>query len=97
MFTVTTSAEGKLKEALQESASEPEQAIRIMPSPSKPDQLALAVDEEREGDEVVKDQEGSKLLLIGTNVSPVLDGMTMDYQETPQGSSFVLSQNPSAG
>lgn len=96
MLTVTANAQGKLKEALDESTSAPEQAIRIVPSPSQPDQLAFALDEEHEGDEVVHDQEGEKLLLIGSDLSPSLDGMMMDYQETPQGSSFVLSQGPSA-
>jgi thioredoxin 1 len=90
MLTVTTSAKGKLKEALQEQA-DPEMAIRIIPSASNPDQLQLALDKPKEEDQVVESDDGMKLLLVGSDLVATLEGITMDYQETPQGSGFTMS------
>jgi len=50
------------------------------------------LDKEKEGDQVVETEEGAKLLLIGPDVAPELEGMLMDYQETPQGSGFTMSR-----
>jgi thioredoxin 1 len=94
MLTITTSAKGKLQEALQQQA-EPETAIRIISSPSNPDQLQLALDKPKEEDQVVESDDGIKLLLIGPDLAPALEGITMDYQETPQGSGFTMTRvNP---
>jgi len=90
MLTVTANAKEKLKETLQEQA-DPEMAIRIIPSPSNPDQLQLALDKSREEDQVVESDDGIKLLLVGPDLVPALEGVTMDYQETPQGSGFTIS------
>ena len=90
MLTVTTSAKEKLKEALQEQA-DPEMAIRIIPSPSNPNQLQLALDKPKEGDQVMESDDGMKLLLVGPDLGPTLEGIIMDYQETPQGSGFTMS------
>jgi|GEM_PF-412694 len=91
MLTVTASAKEKLKEALQEQA-DTQMAIRIIPSPSKPDQLQLALDKPKEEDQVVESDDAKKLLLVGPDVAPALEGMRMDYQETPQGSGFTMSR-----
>jgi len=91
MLTVTASAKEKLKEALQEQA-DPQMAIRIIPSPSKPDQLQLALDKPNEEDQVVESEDGVKLLLVGPDLAPALEGIVMDYQETAQGSGFTMSR-----
>jgi len=91
MLTVTASAKGKLKEALQQQA-DPQMLIRIATSPSNPDQLQLALDKPKEEDHVVESDDGIKLLLIGPNLVPSLEGIVMDYQETPQGSGFTMSR-----
>jgi thioredoxin 1 len=91
MLTITANAKEKLKEALQQQP-EPEMSIRIAPSPSQPDQLQLGLDKEKEGDQVVKTEEGAKLLLVGPDLVPALEGIVMDYQETPQGSGFTMSR-----
>lgn len=91
MLSVTTTAKQKLKEALQSKTSDPEVAIRIIPSTSAPNRLGLAIDKEKEGDQVVNDDEGKRVLLIGSNLVPMLEGMVFDYQETPQGSGFTIS------
>ena len=92
MLTVTTTAKEKFKEALQTRTTDPEIAIRIISSPSKPNQLELALDREKEGDQVVKTEEGRKVLLIGADLVPVLEEVTIDYKETTEGTGFTISK-----
>lgn len=92
MFTVTSKAKEKLKEALQEQTTDPEVAVRIIHSPSTPGQLKLVLGKEREGDQVVKDEEGIDVLFIGSDLAPGLEGRVLDYQETPQGAGFTISE-----
>ncbi len=91
MLTVTAQAAEKLKEAIQAQTEDPEVAIRLIPSSSKPNQLDMALDREQEGDQVVE-SEGVKVLLISSELTQVLDGMVIDCQETPQGVQFSISQ-----
>jgi len=93
MLTVTTNAKERIKEALKHT-SNPEVAIRIVPSSSEPNRLQLVLDEEKEGDQVVATEEGKKLLLIGTDLAPVLDEMVLDCQETPEGKSLITISKP---
>jgi Fe-S cluster assembly iron-binding protein IscA len=92
MLTVTDTAKGKLKEALQEQTTDPEVAIRIIPSRSTPNRLELVLDKEKEGDQVVESEGGTKVLLIGSDLAPELEGMVVDYQEKPQGAGFSISK-----
>ena len=92
MLTVTAPAKEKLEEALQEQTTDPEVAIRIIASPSEPNRLALVLDKEKEGDQVVESEGGSKLLLIGPDLAPALDGLVIDHQETPEGAGFTISK-----
>jgi Fe-S cluster assembly iron-binding protein IscA len=91
MLTVTANAKEKLKEALQQQA-DPQMAIRIIFSPSKPDQLQLALDNPKEEDQVVESEDGIKLLLVGPDLAQALEGSVMDYQETAEGSGFTMSK-----
>jgi Fe-S cluster assembly iron-binding protein IscA len=91
MLTVTTEAAEKLKEAIQAQAIDPELAIRLIPSPANPNQLAMALDKEKEGDQVVE-SEGVKVLIISSELSEALDGMVIDCQDTPEGAQFSLSK-----
>ena len=90
MITVTTNAKERMKEALKHT-NNPEAAIRIVPS-SEPNQLQLVFDKEKEGDQVVATEEGKKLLLIGTDLAPVLDEMVLDCQKTPEGEALTISK-----
>ncbi len=90
MLTVTTTAKEKLKKTLQNNTEDPEVAIRIISSPSSPNQLKLALDKEKDGDQVVKNEDGKKILLIGPNLVSLIDEMVLDYQETPQESGFII-------
>ena len=91
MITVTTNAKERMKEVLKET-SNPEAAIRIVTSSSEPKRLHLVFDNEKEGDQVVATEEGKKLLLIGTDLAPVLDEMVLDIQETPEGKLLTISK-----
>jgi len=92
MLTVTTTAKEKFKEALQTRTTDPEIAMRIIPSPSKPNRLELVLDKEKEGDQVVEAEEGRKVLLIGADLVSALEEMVIDYQETPEGTGFTISK-----
>ena len=92
MLSVTASAKEKLKEALQAQTPDPEVAIRVTRSPSEPNRLKLVLDKEKEGDQVVEGEEGTKLLLIGPDLVSALEGMVVDYEETPEGAGFSISK-----
>lgn len=92
MLTVTTTAKEKLKETLETRTTDPEIAIRIVSSPSKPNSLELVLDKEKEGDQVVETEEGRKVLLIGPDLVSVLKEMVVDYKETPEGTAFTISK-----
>jgi len=92
MLTVTIAAKGKLKEALQKQTTDPEMAIRVVSSPSDPKRLELVLDKEKEGDQIVEGEEGTKVLLIGSDLVSDLEGMVVDYQETPEGTGFSISR-----
>jgi Fe-S cluster assembly iron-binding protein IscA len=93
MLTVTTAAKEKFKEALETQRTEPEIAIRVVMSSSKPNQLELVLDKEKEGDQVVRTEEGRKVLLIGADLTPALEDVVIDYKATPEGTGFTISKH----
>jgi Fe-S cluster assembly iron-binding protein IscA len=48
------------------------------------------LDKENKGDRVVKSEEGIKILLIESDLAQELEGMVLDYQQTPQGPGFRI-------
>ena len=91
VLTVTALAVEKLKEAIRTQATDSEIGIRLMPSPSTPNQFEMALDKEKEGDQVVE-SEGLKILLLRPELAPALEGMFIDCQGTPQGVRFTISK-----
>jgi two-component system alkaline phosphatase synthesis response regulator PhoP len=91
MLMVTALAEGKMKEAIQAKTKDLETAFRLIPSPSRPTQLKLILDREKEGDQIVE-SDGVKILLLSPEVAPMLEGTVIDYQKTPQGGGFTISK-----
>ncbi len=67
-------------------------ATRIIVSPSAPNRLEMVLDKEGEGDQVVKSEGGIKVLLVGPDLAPALDGMVIDYQQTPDGKGFTMTE-----
>ncbi|MFQ5981704.1 MAG: hypothetical protein ACE5OZ_26465 [Candidatus Heimdallarchaeota archaeon] len=92
MLTVTATARDKLKEALQLKKPEAEVTFRILVTDSTPRRFEMGLDKEREGDQVVESKEGIKLLLIGPNLAGELEGLVFDYQETPKGAGFTITE-----
>jgi Fe-S cluster assembly iron-binding protein IscA len=90
MLTVTEIAKEKLREHLQTKTTDPEMAIRLVISPSEPKQFTLVLDKEKEGDRVVESK-GIKLLLIRPDLVSEIEGLVVDYQETPEGEGFIIS------
>jgi Fe-S cluster assembly iron-binding protein IscA len=91
MLTVTPQAAEKLKEAIQAQTTDPEVAIRLILSSSRPNQLDMALDKEKEGDQVVESK-GVKVLFVSSELTQVLEGMVIDCRETPQGVQFSISK-----
>ncbi len=94
MLTVTITAKEKFREALQTATADPEVAMRITLSSSKPNRLSLVLDKEKEGDQVVRTEEGRKVLLIGADLGTALDEMVIDYKETTEGIGFTIEKPP---
>jgi len=92
VLTVTTAAKERLKEDLQKQTTDPEVAIRITRSPSDPKRLKWVFDKQKEGDQVVETEEGTKILLIGPDLVSALEGFVVDYEETPEGAGFTISK-----
>jgi Fe-S cluster assembly iron-binding protein IscA len=91
MLIVTPLAAEKLKEAIQNKTIDPEFGFRLVASPLKPNQLKMTLDREKEGDQVVE-SEGVKILILSPEIASALEGMVMDYQETPEGAGFSISE-----
>ncbi len=89
MVTVTDRATQKLRTILADATSEPGQALRLVPRTGG--HFALAVDEEREGDEVFKAGD-EKILLVGSGMAEALDEATIDVQDTEEGPNLVISR-----
>jgi hypothetical protein len=79
MLEVTARAKEKLREALfEEQRADPEIIFRITPIHSMPDRLGIALDKENGGDQVVKSEEGIKVLLIESHLAQKLEEMVLD-------------------
>lgn len=90
MLTVTESAKQHLKELLLAARSDdPEISLRLELKPSG--QFGMVLDREAEGDQVVE-HEGAKVLLVASELAPVVEGVTLDVQDTPDGPKLVVSR-----
>ena len=95
MLEVTIRAREKLQEALLEEKTTVSQvSYRITPIPTMPNRLGIALDKEKKGDQVVKSKEGLKVLLIQADLAKELEGMILDYLDTPQGQGFTINKIP---
>lgn len=93
MLIVTPIAKKKLKKALlEEQVTDPEVIFRITPVHSMPSRLGISLDKENKDDQVVKSEEGMKVLLIESNLAHELEGMVLDYKKTSQGEGFKISK-----
>lgn len=96
MLNVSPTAKVRLQRALEDRPQQDGHTFRLIFSSSEPKAFQIGLDKERDGDQIVKSNEGKKLLLVGADLAAELDGWEFDYQETPQGEGFTVSQ-PSMG
>jgi Fe-S cluster assembly iron-binding protein IscA len=91
MLTVTKRAKARLVQARRQQTEDPNKAIRLILAPSLFSPVAFILDEQEEGDQVVRDEYGDKVLLLGPSVGATLDDSLIDYCETQSGScTFTL-------
>jgi len=88
MLTVTERATKELGEILAAHTTEPTRVLRLKRGTEG---LSLGLDCEQEGDEIVK-REGITILVVGSELSSALDGATIDCINTPEGSRLTISR-----
>ena len=87
MLTVTEAAKDKLMETLLANTDDREIGLRLSMKP--PGQLGLVLDKGSPADKVIE-HEGLKLLLVEPELVGLLEGATLDVQDTPEGPKLVL-------
>ncbi|UCD54246.1 MAG: hypothetical protein JSU76_00680 [Dehalococcoidia bacterium] len=91
MVTVTALAAEKLKEGLQAATTDPEVCIRLALSSSVPNRIEMVLDKAKEEDQIAEN-EGTKLIILDPEIAQQLEGMVIDYEESPQGVKFTLTK-----
>ena len=87
MITVTEKAVDALAESLSSSEASEEQSLRL--ARSQDGEFGLTIDERRDGDQLVK-QEDRTILVIDETVATSLDGATLDVVDLPEGQRLSL-------
>jgi Fe-S cluster assembly iron-binding protein IscA len=87
MLQVTESAKQELKKILSAKVDEPMAGLRL--NVGNPGEFGLSIDVEEPGDQVFE-HEGVKVLLVEQGLASSLEGVTIDYQDTPEGSRLVI-------
>ncbi len=87
MLNVTEKAVDVLARSLDASDAGENHGLRLARTPQG--EFGLAIDQEREGDQVVKLEE-RPVLFVGEDVSSDLDGAILDVVESPEGTKLTL-------
>ena len=82
MLTVTENAKEELKRTLLAHTDDPEKALRL--KLKELGQLGLVLGREAEGDCVIE-QDGFKVLLVGSDIAELVEDVTIDVRDTPDG------------
>ncbi len=94
MFTVTSRAKTKLKNDLIKELEENIGFARVIYSPSNPARIGFEIDNENEGDLVIPDNEGQKLLLLSPDMNSTLRSFVLDYMEDHDDRRFIINRYP---
>ena len=89
MLTVTEGAKQLLKGILAAHSDDPEVSLRLSFNP--PGEFGIVLDREAEGDQVVE-YEGAKALLVAPELASVVEGVTLDVQDTADGPKLVVQK-----
>jgi len=88
MLNVSDEALGHLATMLDGVEGAPDEAaIRLV---AQPQGLGMAVDTPNDGDQTIE-HDGRVVLLVDEQVAGMLEGRTMDLQETEQGTALAIS------
>ena len=88
MIDVTERAKQELKKILSSKVDNPLAGLRLITSGPR-GQFGFSIDVEMPGDQVV-DYEGSKVLLVESELATRLEGHTLDMEDTAEGTQLVL-------
>ena len=89
MIAVTERAKEEMKKMLVSTTNETGACLRLCQNAEN--QLGFSIDEERQDDQKI-DHQGETLLLIEEELSDLLNGITIDAEETPEGVKLFVSQ-----
>ena len=81
MLNASDAACAYISELLTSSEAPDESAVRIV---IEENQLSMKLDEEKPGDETIL-HEGKTILLVDAEISQVLDGKTLEFEDTEEG------------
>ena len=89
MLIVTEDAKQYLKDTLLAHTDDTEIGLRLVLEPAG--RLGLLLGREGYGDQIIE-HEGAKVLLIAPELAPVVDGITLDVQDTADGTKLVVTK-----
>ncbi len=92
MLSLTRKAAEKLREAIKTRTEDPEKGMRLCMTPAGFAPFDFMLDEEGEGDQVVTNEDGRKVLLVGPLLATALREMIIDCRVTPMGSVFTIAR-----
>ena len=90
MINVTEKAKKELQKLLDTKVDWPGAILRLMDRGQG--KLGLGIDVEAQGD-IVVEHEGNKLLVVDPELAGSIKGITLDVDDTPNGSELVISGN----
>ncbi len=87
MLNVTDKAVDVLADSLEASEATDQQSLRL--TQNERGEYGLAIDEERDGDQVVK-QEERAVLVLDADTAQALNGAVLDVVDSPEGQRLAL-------
>jgi Fe-S cluster assembly iron-binding protein IscA len=90
MITITERAKQELSKLLAEKVDWPGARLRLIDRGQG--KLGLGVDIEAPGDRIVE-YEGRKVLIVEPELAKSVQGVTLDVDDTPEGTELVVSEN----
>ncbi len=91
MFTVTETAKEKVESIYEEEQPAEERTIRIISSPGESKRFILMWDTVRDGDQVIRNEDEEDLIVVGKELRPMFDALTLDYTDDSEGGRFALN------
>lgn len=90
MITVTDSAKEHLKNILLAHSDDLDFSLRLVAKPAG--RLGFVLESEAKEDDQVVEHEGTTVLLIGHELMPIVEGLTLDVQDTADGPKLFVSK-----